>query len=199
MRLYWSDGAHDTSHRLPHASAEPHTWAGPHWIDDVVVGRDRAGIRHVLEQFASVASDELRIHSFAVRAPGGHDVRPLRLAGRRDTAVPGPDVWLRGVTTPLGTAHPPTTNASYLEAVFALSNDSLIAIDTRYEHIYLTSPRFPSLGVPLPPQRRLVDMCHPDDLADLRAMLTHAITHTVEQAGPVQVRLAASDGGWAHV
>lgn len=203
MRIHWSKETFAVYGLPAPEEPGPHYWEAPQWLDEIVDAAHRTEVRRVLERFLTATSDALTIHNFAARAADGGQVR-LRLAGRRDVTAAGPDTWLRGVTMRLDQAAAAADTASdspsYLDAAFVLARDALCAIDTLYEHVYLTSARFAELGVALPAHRHLPEMCHPEDLPALRAMLAQATANTSVPAGPVRVRLAAADGeGWRAV
>jgi hypothetical protein len=202
MRIYWSPESFEVYGYPQPEGPGPHWWEAPQWLDEVVADAHRAGIQRVLEKFLTATSDGLLIHSFAARSADGGRVH-LRLAGRRDVTAPGDDIWLRGVTMRLKYPGETDTNANdvpgYLDAAFVLSRDPLCAIDTLYEHVYLTSAHFADLGVALPSHRYLPEMCHPDDLPLLRAMLEKATADTSVASPAVRVRLAGVDGTWKEL
>jgi hypothetical protein len=203
MRIHWSKETFDVYGIPAPPGAGPYYWEAPQWLDEIVADAHRTEVQRVLERFLTMTSDALLIHNFAARTADGGQVR-LRLAGRRDVTAPGPDTWLRGVTMrldPAAAAVADTSDSpSYLDAAFALARDPLCAIDTLYEHVYLTSARFAELGVALPAHRHLPEMCHPEDLPALRTMLKQATADAGVPAGPVRVRLAAAAGqGWREV
>lgn len=202
MRLYWSPDTF-TVHGYPVPDgAGPHWWEAAQWLDEVVAGAHRADIQRVLETFLTVASDGLLIHSFAARTAQGSRVH-VRLAGRRDLDGAEPDRWFRGVSTRVendGATPPAPSTAAVLDAAFAVSADPLCAIDTSYEHIYMTSANFAVLGIELPADRHLPKMAHPDDLPALRGFLKEAATRPAETIGPVTVRMATRGRrGWTRV
>lgn len=202
MRLYWTRDTFAVYDIPAPAGDGPFWWETPQWLDEIVVDPHRTNVRRVLETFLTATSDTLLTHAFAARSPATGQVHHVRLAGSRDVTAPGPDIWLRGVTIRLAHASgigPSEDSPSYFDAAFALACDPLCAIDTVYEHLYLTSGRFTDLGVALPAHRHLPEMCHPDDLPALRAMLKQAITCTSTLTAPVRVRLKAASGGWRPV
>jgi hypothetical protein len=201
LRIYWSPETFGV-HGYPVPSGPgPHWWETAQFLDEVVSGAHRADIQRVLETFLAVTSDALLIHSFAARTADGTQVH-LRLAGRSYADPAGPGRWFRGISTRIeddGSATPPST-AAVLDAAFALSADPLCAMDTSYEHIYMTSAHFADLGIELPPDRHLPTMVHPEDIPAVRRFLTEAITRPAEMIGPVTARLAAAGGtGWRRL
>ncbi|MGW4528415.1 hypothetical protein [Amycolatopsis sp. NPDC004378] len=201
MRVYWSPDTFGVFGYPVPPGPGPHWWEAARWLDEVVAGAHRADIQRVLETFLTVTSDGLLIHTFAARTADGARVH-LRMAGRRDVDGAGPDKWFRGIVTRVandGSAPPPST-AAVLDAAFAVSADPLCAIDTSYEHIYMTSANFAGLGIELPPDRHLPTMAHPEDIETLRAFLEEAAKRPAETIGPVTVRLAAAGGtGWKRL
>ncbi|UJW28671.1 hypothetical protein L3Q67_25740 [Saccharothrix sp. AJ9571] len=202
LRSYWSPELFEVYGNAVPAGPGPHWREAVQWLDEVVESTHRTGIQRVLQTLRTATSDALIIHSYAARNSSGARVH-LRMAGRRDVIAPGPDTWLRGVTmrlkSPGGTSSDSDKTPSYLDAAFALSRDALCAIDVLYEHVYLTSTHFADLGVALPAHRHLPEMCHPDDLPTLRAMLAQAAADTSVPAAAVRVRLAGVDGIWREV
>lgn len=200
MRAYWSDSLYAVYDMTVPDGAGPHGWEGARWLDDVVVEADRAETRRFQEGLCRAPSDALRFHTLRIRSPQTGTVSRIRLAGRRDVTAPGPDIWVRGVSlrnsdrTP--GERPLSGPVSYLEAWFALAPDPLCAIDTTYEQLFLTSALFATLDVALPAHRHLPQMCHPDDLPALRAMLTHATAEPNTPVGPIPVRFSSDSGGW---
>lgn len=209
MRTFWAPALFDLydiprpGSGLPGAARQP-WWEGPQWLDDLVLDSDRAEMRRVLDGFIHAETDGLFIHSYRVRSPATGEVRRLRLAGRSYVADKGPDKWFRGISTRVDDADevapPPPSTAAVMDAAFAVSADPLCAIDTDYEHIYMTSANFGELGVDLPAHRHLPKMVHPEDVQQLRNFLKEAATRPAETIGPVTARFATGDGtGWTRL
>lgn len=203
MRIFWSPEMFEVYGMSQPIGDGPFWWETAQWVDEVVAEPDRTHVSRILEQYPTSSSDALRIHTFAARGRGPTQGRRLRLAGRRDTTTSGPDTWLRGITMGIDHVSPSAEDAQgipdYLDAAFVLARDPLCAIDTIYEHVYLTSDRFQELGIAMPCHRHLPAMCHPDDLPALRSMLKQATESTTRPAGPVVVRFAAMRGDWTRL
>lgn len=175
-------------------------WDGPQWLDEVVVDSDRVGMRQVLDNALKAEADDLFRFTFRSRSPQTGEIHRLRLAGRSYVAdAETPPFWFRGTTmridhVPEPYLESPSGEKAFIDAIFAVSRDPLFAIDTTYEHIYLTSRSFATLDVSLPPHRHLPALCHPEDLPAVRAMLATATQDPGTPVGPVTVRLTANPG-----
>lgn len=206
MRTYWSPTLYDV-YGIPRPGSDVpdapqwQWWEGPQWLDELILDSDRADMRRVLDAFIHAETDALFIHSYRVRAPATGEVHRLRLSGRSYVADHGTDKWFRGVSVRVADVAdaPPPSTAGVMDAAFALAADPLCAIDTEYEHIYLTSKNFGELGIKLPAHRHLPEMMHPDDMQALRNFLKDTVTQPRGAVGPVRVRFAAIDGGWRTV
>lgn len=205
MRTYWSESLYDV-YALPRPATggtnrpQRNYWEGPEWLDRLIVASDRVEMRRVLDELIAATTDALFIHSYRVRSPSTGEVHRLRLAGRSDVADGRPVKWLRGVSMPIDhldtDADLERSSQTYLDAAFTLAGDPLCAVDTWYEHIYMTSNNFSDLGIALPSHRYLPRMVHPDDVAPLRRWLTDAAASTTTPVGPVRIRFASLGGGW---
>lgn len=202
MRTYWSTSLYDVYAIPPPATPDLtgpswKCWEGPEWLDRLIVDSDRVEMRRVLDEFIAATTDALFIHSYRVRNPATGEIHRLRLAGRSYVADVGPK-WFRGTSMRIDHLSPDAnlspSSQTYLDAAFAVASDPLCAVDTVYEHIYMTSSRFGDLGIELPPHRHLPQMVHPDDLADLRAWLASTAASQSKLSGPVEVRFASRDG-----
>lgn len=174
-------------------------WEAAQWLDEVVAAPDRPATRRVLAELLTSDDDALRIHEFTSHT--GDTRHRMRLAGWRDTTTPGPDTRLRGVVQRLehrGQA-PAEPGPDYLDAALALTRDPLCAVDVAYEHIYLTSPNFPTLDLDLPAHRHLPRMTHPEDLPALRALFRDTTASANRPVGPARIRLRRTGGGWRPV
>lgn len=198
MRGYWSSGlfpVHELA--VPHGDG-PFGMDGPQWLDELVVESDRAETRLVQDDLAIATTDALHFHTYRIRGPKTGQEHHIRSVLWRDLSEPGPDIWLRGVSIRI--AEPETgTDAEhaanrFLEAMLSLSPDPVVAIDSTYEQMFLTTARFAELGVVLPADRRLARILHRDDMPALRAMLADATTHPDAVSDPVRVRFARADG-----
>lgn len=204
MRTYWSESLFDV-YGLPKPESGGiegprwRSWEGPQWLDELIVDSDRADMRRVLDAFLRANTDALFIHSYRTHNPRTGEIHRLRLAGRSYVADHQPK-WFRGISMRLDDhdtpADGPPGPQNFIDAAFALSRDPLCAVDTEYEHIYMTSTSFGGLGIALPAHRHLPEMCHPDDLATLRRFLHAATERPGEARGPVGVRFSLDRGGW---
>jgi hypothetical protein len=209
MRTYWSASLYDVYGIAKPGSDEPTApawqwWEGPEWLDELILDSDRAEMRRVLDAFINAETDKLFIHSYRVHSPTTREVHRLRLSGRSYVADHGHDRWFRGVSVRIddvadeATLTPPST-AAVVDAAFALSADPLCAVDTVYEHIYMTSKNFGELGIDLPAHRHVPEMVHPDDLQKLRTFFKD-VTRPTNTVGSVRVRFGAVDNrGWRTV
>lgn len=202
MRGYWSPGLF-TVHELAVPDGDgPYGMDSPQWLDELVVESDRAETRLVHEDLAAAATDGLLFHTYRIRGPKPGQEHHIRSVMWRDLTEPGPDIWLRGVSIRIAEPEtgPDAEQAAnrFLEAMLTLSPDPMVAIDTIYEQMFLTTGRFAELGVALPTDRHLPRILHRDDLPALRAMLAAATTHPDAVTDPVRVRFARPDG-WSTV
>jgi hypothetical protein len=206
MRTYWSPSLYEVYGFDPPAQDGRHQgwWEVTQWLDELVAEADRPGMRRMLDELMTAPSDALVVHTFTAGNPETGQRHTLRAAGRNYAAEPGTTTWFRGVTMRVDhQSQPDAADAAglrdYLDAVFALARDPLCGIDATYEHIYLTTAKFASLGVALPPNRYLPAMCHQDDLPALRQMLKQAVDQPNAPVDPVIARLAGVDGDWRRL
>lgn len=200
MRAIWSPELFDVYGIERPTDKGSRCWQGPQWIDELIVEADRPEIRSQLDRFLAATTDGLFLHTYRVRAPSTGATHRLRLAGRAYVTEAGPPWWFRGVSARIDHIPAEATPAGandFINAAFQISADPLCAIDTVYEHLYMTSKGFGDLGVGLPAHRHLPEMVHPEDLHALRRFLEAAAAHGEGQAGPVRLRFAdSSNTGW---
>lgn len=201
MRTYWSPELYDV-YGLPRPErALPHI-ESPRWIDDLLLDADKPEIRRIAEKLPQIlATGEIITHVYRVRPQPDGPIHRLRLAGRCYPADSGgTHWWYRGVSMRidnLDTLEPTGVAENLIAAAFRVSSDPLCAIDTRYEHIYM-SYGLDQLGLLVPNDRHLPNMVHPEDLGALRQFLKQAGSLGGETT-TVRVRFAADAEGWVTV
>lgn len=205
MRTYWSQELF----RIygidpPQAHIDPETgwrfWEGAQFFDELVADSSRAELRRVLDEFrAATNTDALHVAFYQVRNHQSGELQHMRLAGRTYITSQAGDRWVRGFShrvDPSRVTEQPSSSRYLIDAAFRLSKEPLMAVETRYEHIYMTSENVLELGIWLPGDRHLPAMCHPEDLSALRALLSQAVKRPDEQIAPATIRFAVVGGGW---
>ncbi len=200
MRTYWSPELFDVYGIDRPADTSAQHWEGPQWIDELIVETDRPEIRRQLDRFIAATTDGLFLHVYRTNNPATGQTQRLRLAGRSYRGNHSAPSWFRGVSARVDDESeveaPPGTH-DFINAAFRVSRDPLCAIDTTYEHLYMTSQNFGSLEVALPTHRYLPEMVHPDDLEPLRGLLTSAASRPERTVGPARIRFRHASGtGW---
>lgn len=207
MRVYWSEDMYQLCGMQPprhHGGASWHGtrdgWEGARWLEELLVPSERAQMRRILDRMIHSTSDELITHDYGIRSPETGLEHWLRFAGRRTLADEDGAWWWRGVSTARDREDVDTLQQRaaepILDAVFRTTEDVMFVVDVDYEHVYLSTDSFRTLGLALPDDRHLPTMCHPDDLSALRRALGTA--GSAEPGTAVQVRMAAESGGWTE-
>lgn len=204
MRVFWSEDMYRLCGMRPqHQTNAPrygssHGWEGAQWLEELLVPSERAEMRRIIDRMLKSADESLITHDFAIRSPETECEHLLRFAARRSAPEDDGSWWWRGVS--MGRARE-TTDAlprraaePILDAVFRTTDEVMFVVDVDYEHVYLSTDSFRTLGLALPDDRHLPTMCHPDDLSDLRQAL--AAAHRGQAPTAVPVRMAAGSGEW---
>ncbi|QNE48616.1 hypothetical protein F1C58_16275 (plasmid) [Glaciihabitans sp. INWT7] len=208
MRSYWDDemfeiyGIEPTGH-----SSGRGAWPTPQWFNEIIVPEDRARLRIMIDEGISAVTPELHTLIYSVVTGSGSSKpgrRKLRLSGRAHKDASADIVWLRGITHEISDhideSTPGLTAAltdDFLRAAFELATDvALAAVDTRYWHVYMTSPGWEAAGLATITNGSISSLAERTDIAELEQFLLAAALSPEVAEKPLVVKLQTAPGAY---
>lgn len=190
--------------RPPAAAAEypgGNRLPGSYFFHELVDDAWSGAVHQAISEGVSATTDQLIFRDYRIRDRASGVEKNMRMVARRLLADPyaGTTVAVaRGCTMEVGsTEHAYNQHGAEptAAALFSLSRDALAVVNTDFFHIWQANRQFGALGIHVPSDRRLQDMCHPDDVATLLRMLTRAAGNPGAATPPVEVRFAEPGDG----
>ncbi|GAA1948424.1 hypothetical protein [Amycolatopsis minnesotensis] len=191
--------------RPPAAAAEypdGNRLPGSYFFHELVDDAWSSTVHQAISEGVSATTDKLFFRDYRIRDRASGVDKNMRMVARRLLADPyaGATVAVaRGCTMEVN-----TTEHAYNQhgaeptaaALFSLSRDALAVVNTDFFHIWQANRQLDGLGIHIPSDRRLQDMCHPDDLAALLRMLTRAAGCPGAVVPPIEARFVEDGTGY---
>ena len=201
MRSYWDSkmfeiyGIEPTGDRSGTGA-----WPTPQWFNEIIVPEDRARLKVMIDEGIAAVTPELHTLIYSVVTGHGSSKpgrRKLRLSGRAHSSESSDTVWLRGITHEISDhideSTPGLQSAStddFLRAAFELATDIAIAVvDTRYWHVYMTSPGWEAAGLTAISSGSISSLANQVDLPELEEYLLAAALSPEVADNPLVVKL----------
>lgn len=210
MRSFWDDEMFEIYGIAPTGdSLGTGAWPTPQWFNEIIVPEDRARLRVVIDEGISAVTPELHTLIYSVII-GSRSSKPgrrkLRLSGRAHKQESSDTVWLRGITHEISDhideSTPGLTAAltdDFLRAAFELATDvALAAVDTRYWHVYMTSPGWETSRLTTITNGTVSSLAADVDIGVLEAFLLTAALSPEVADKPLVVQLQTALGGYKY-
>ncbi|QWF77753.1 hypothetical protein [Amycolatopsis sp. CA-230715] len=175
---------------------------GSYFFHELVDDAWSGAVHQAISEGVGATTDQLMFRDYRIRDRVSGVEKNMRMVGRRLLTDPyaGATVAVaRGCTMEVGsTEHAFNQHGAEptAAALFSVSRDALAVVNTDFFHIWQANRQFDALGIRVPSDRRLQDMCHPGDLSALLRMLTRAASSPGEVVAPVEVRFAEPGHGY---
>ena len=206
MQSHWDDGMFEIYGFAPSGERSRNgAWPTPQWFNEIIVPEDRARLKVLIDE--GIAAVTPNLHTLIYSVVTGHGstkpgLRKLRLSGRAHSDENSETVWLRGITHEISDhideATPGLQRAStddVLRATLELATDiAIAAVDTRYWHIYMTSPGWEAVGLMAVTNGSVATMAEKDDPRRLETFLLAAAQSPIVVEVPLVIKLKTQLG-----